>query len=72
MNKKQQRLRTQRQVQSMAKRLWCIAYSAACDAEPERFRGTQTWRMEMKYPGRKAAWEAVAKHWMNRDNKKTK
>lgn len=57
-----------RLVGAMARKLWTIGYKAACDAQPERFWGSQTWEKEMNIPGRKACWLALARHVLERPN----
>ena len=63
-------VRVQPVVSALAEELWGIAYKAACEADPNRYWNSVTWEDEKKYPGRKAAWEALAIEWMKRANEK--
>lgn len=58
----------QRVVGALARKLWTVAYKAACKAEPERYYGLTTWKAESAHPGRKAAWEAAARYVLKRSN----
>jgi len=44
----------------------CRYHKAACKADPQRFYGNTTWPDEDRIAGRKAGWEALARHWMKK------
>lgn len=52
----------QRRVSALARKLWAMAYKAACESAPERYWGATTEAHEFSQPGRQAAWEAVARY----------
>lgn len=57
-----------KRIDLVAKRLWRIAYRAACKVDPKTFWGSQTWDKEMAIPGRKAAWLALARYWIKQQS----
>lgn len=55
-------------VSALARELWSIGYKAACEADPDHYWNSTTWEDEQKIIGRKAAWNALARHWLKRTN----